>query len=146
MKHQRVTTDFGRLHRKRHCSSSSSSSRIIGTCLHTFSLIFLSSPWFIYVYVDVWRWTSGDINVTSFFTAIPYSDDTVYMRPLKCAMKSDVLQSYVNTCVQSGQHRNKERLLLFTNYTEVTYSVRLPMVNTRDQFLDVCLVVCWRHR
>jgi len=105
MKDRRVTTNLGRLHRTRDCSKS-----IICTCPHTFSLIFLSSPWFIYIYVDVWRRASGDINVTYFFAAIPHADGTVCMRPLKCVMKCDVLQSSVNTCVQSGRHRNRERL------------------------------------
>jgi hypothetical protein len=144
MKDWRVTTNFGRLHRKRQCENS-----IICTCPHTFSPIFLPSPWFIYVYVDVWRWSSGDINVTSLFTAISHSDGTVFMQPLKCVMKCDVLQSSVNTCVQSGRHRNRERLSHFTNCTEVLHSVLqflLPKVNSREQFLDISLDVCWRHR
>jgi len=67
---------------------------------------------------------------------------TMHKRSLKCVMKCDVLQSSVNTCVQSGRHRNRERLLPSTNYTEVPHSVLLPMVNSRGQFLDISLVVC----
>jgi hypothetical protein len=118
--------------------------------VHTlFLLNFSLPPLCIYVYMDVWRWTSRDINVTSFFTAIPSSDDAVYMRLLKCVMKCDVLQSSVNTSVHSGGHRNRETLLPFTNYAEVPHSVLkflLPMVNSKEQFLDWSLVVCWRPR
>jgi hypothetical protein len=103
----------------------------------------------IYVYMDVWRWTSWDINLKSFFTAITYSDDAVYMRPLKCVMKREVLQSSVYSSVHSGRHRNRETLLPFTNNTEVPHSVLkflLPMVNSRERFLDSSLVVCRRPR
>jgi hypothetical protein len=103
----------------------------------------------IYVYMDVWRWASWDINLKSFFTAITYSDDAVYMRPLKCVMKCDVLQSFVNSSVHSSRHRNRETLLPFTNNMVAPHSVLkflLQMVNSRERFLDSSLVVCWRPR
>jgi hypothetical protein len=118
VKYQRVTTNCGPLSGKRLCS--------IVICIPRHALLSLKLlPGCIYIYVDVWRWTSGDSKVTSFFTAIPRSGGAVYIRPLKCVTKCEASQSFVNTSLHSGRRWWSERLLRFAQIILKCHSLSL---------------------